>query len=94
MKDRQQCLQKLKNLVKRNTVKSIVVIEDEKEIKEMKEWLRNDGGLDRYIDNFMMTDFDLSSMIKEMDDKNDLEYVGILVNAHQIKLMNKIRKLT
>ena len=67
---------------------------ENEEIKKIKEWLRDEVGLEGYIDNFVMNGFDSLSMIKEINDKKDLEYIGIIVNAHQIKIMNGITKLT
>ena len=65
-----------------------------KDQDEVKEWLRDEVGLLQYYDNFALSGFDSISMIKEIIDKKDLEYIGIDIKAHRIKIMNRIRRLT
>ncbi len=41
----------------------------------------------------MQNGFCSLEIIKEINDKNDLKYIGIDLKAHQIKIMNKINLL-
>ena len=60
---------------------------------EMREWLTNIVELPDYINLFAMNGFDSLKWIKEITNKHDLEYIGIKIKAHQIKLMRHIKKL-
>ena len=55
-------------------------------------WLK-EINLSQYYDIFIKNGFDSIEMIKEISTKNDLNYIGVTIKAHQIKLINAISKL-
>ena len=61
--------------------------------EEVKLWLLSTVGLPQYYDIFESNGFSTMQMIKEINGKEDLEYIGVKLKAHQIKIMNYIEKL-
>eukprot|EP01083_Nonionella_stella_P311483 1110892_1 len=59
---------------------------------EVKEWLDSIGYSD-YHNVFVTNGFDSMDMVKEINDANDLNGIGISLRAHQIKISNHIKKL-
>ncbi len=68
-------------------------LNNEKDAQMVKEWLMNTVKLENYFELFMQNGFCSLEIIKEINDKNDLKYIGIDVKAHQIMIMNKINIL-
>merc|ERR1712228_124081 len=77
---------------KRKDIEMEYIVNDEDEMNAMKEWLI-EIGMENYFELFMKNGFNSLEMIKEINDKNDLQFIGIEVKAHQIKLINKINVL-
>ena len=66
---------------------------NKKDIEEVKLWLSSKVCLPNYYSLFLNNGFDSLQMIKEINDKNDLKYIGVTIRAHQIKLINQINIL-
>eukprot|EP01083_Nonionella_stella_P180609 644478_1 len=65
---------------------------DSEGAKEVREWLESIG-YGMYSDVFIRNAFDSMDLIKEIDQIDDLNGIGISLRAHQLKIVNAIRKL-
>eukprot|EP01084_Bolivina_argentea_P295427 508619_1 len=62
------------------------------EMIKIKEWLINAVKLPNYYELFVKNGFGSLDMIKEINNVTDLDYIGVNIKAHQLKLMNYITK--
>ena len=59
---------------------------------EVEEWLER-VGMAQYWETLRAEGFDSMDMLQQIKDKADLDYVGVRLKAHQMKLMNEINLL-
>lgn len=62
-------------------------------VEEVRAWLSGIGLEQRYLKLFLDNGFDSLAMVMEINDLNDLKYVGVKSKAHQMRLMNSINAL-
>jgi len=67
--------------------------ESEAQSEELRQWLSDTCNLPDYYDLFMRNGFHSLELIREISSYSDLEYIGVTIKAHQMKLMNNIRSL-
>eukprot|EP01084_Bolivina_argentea_P039360 72736_1 len=61
--------------------------------EEVQCWLKNTVELEQYTKQFIDHGFESLNLVKEINNKNDLESMGITNFAHQLRIMNQIHKL-
>lgn len=70
---------------------------DEKEVRTeeavVRDWLRNEVGLEAYFSNFWDNGYESLQYIRFMAGEEDLMEIGITDEGHQTRLMRHIRKL-
>jgi len=97
MKKMDQKINKLLSLQQQPTNKNNVhrddVYVENEDVMKFKMWLKVTVNLMEYYELFIQNGFDSLEMMKEINDVNDLNYIGIPLKAHQLKLMNHIKKL-
>eukprot|EP01083_Nonionella_stella_P100507 283588_1 len=65
---------------------------NEESAQEVSLWLYSIG-MSMYCDTFIQNGFDSIKLVQEVNDKDDLIDIGITLKAHQIAVMNAIKKL-
>eukprot|EP01083_Nonionella_stella_P167904 565448_1 len=60
---------------------------------EVRHWLENTVKLGEYYENFVKNGMNDLDLIQTIEDKEDLEYLGITLKGHQIAIMRKIKQL-
>merc|ERR1712154_464695 len=97
MKKMDQKINKLLSLQQQPTNKNNVhhddVYVENEDVMKFKMWLKVTVNLMEYYELFIQNGFDSLEMMKEINDVNDLNYIGIPLKAHQLKLMNHIKTL-
>ena len=61
--------------------------------QKVEEWLIDTVGLPQYIHHFMHHGYDELRMIQEIDSKQDLEDIGIIMDYHQSMLLYHIEQM-
>eukprot|EP01083_Nonionella_stella_P000535 1516_1 len=61
-------------------------------LDEVRQWLES-SGLSQYYDNFVKNGMNDLELIKTIENKDDLAYLGIELKGHQIAMMKKINEL-
>ena len=62
-------------------------------INNLKQWLSKEVGLPNYCNLLIQNGFNSLEMMKEINNFNDLDYIGITLKAHQLRFLNQIKKL-
>eukprot|EP01083_Nonionella_stella_P025714 70841_1 len=61
-------------------------------IDEVRQWVESTGFIE-YYDNFVKNGMNDLELIKTIENKDDLAYLGIELKGHQIAMMKKIKEL-
>ena len=59
----------------------------------VNEWLNDDVELPQYYDKFAKNGLETLVLITNLENVQDLEYIGVTQKGHQIIIMNAIKKL-
>ena len=61
--------------------------------EEVKQWLTNKCNFEQYINLFILNGYSSLDIIKEINDKSELQQIGIKSPGHRTKIFAEIQKL-